>query len=324
MKQQRRRAYDRSEMRDIRALRRAGIISEWTSRRRRASAAALAALVAGTIAAAPSAQDMRTLWTTPQTPFRIFGNTYYIGTRGISVILVTSDAGHVLIDGALPESAGAIAASVKKLGFRLEDVKLILNSHAHFDHAGGIGPLQRMTGATVAATPWSAQVFESGKSDRADPQFGGLEDIATVTKVRRIKDGEEIRQGPLLLTAHANGGHTPGGTTWTWKSCEGTRCLDLVYADSLSPISADGFLFTRSKDYPNAISDFEKAFAFLASAPCDVLLTPHPEASDLWSRLAKRDKGDPNGMVDGTACRRLVDGARERLRKRLADEKKAG
>src|SRR5687767_3214485 len=111
-------------------------------------------------------------WNRSQRPYRIFGNTYYVGPRGLSAILITSDQGHVLIDGALPESAAAIASSVRVLGFKVEDIRVILNSHAHFDHAGGIADLQRLSGAAVMATPWSASVFTSGTVPRSDPQFG--------------------------------------------------------------------------------------------------------------------------------------------------------
>ena len=123
-------------------------------------------------------------WNRPQAPFQIFANTYYVGPRGLSAILITSEQGHVLIDGALPESAAAIASSVRALGFKVEDIRLIVNSHVHFDHAGGIAELQRMSGATVAATAWSASVLTSGVVPPSDPQFGVVPLIAPVAKVR--------------------------------------------------------------------------------------------------------------------------------------------
>jgi metallo-beta-lactamase class B len=275
------------------------------------------------VGALSHAQDMRTLWTTPQAPFQVFGNTYYVGSRGLGVVLIASDGGHVLIDGALPESATMVAANVKSLGFRIEDVKLILNSHAHYDHAGGIAELQRLSGANVAATAASARVLEQGKSGPDDPQYGGeLQSMTPVPKVRVVQDGETLRVGTLELTAHRTGGHTAGGTTWTWKSCEGSRCLDMVYADSVTAVSADGFAFSRSTTYPTVLDDFEKSFAFLSEVSCDVLLTPHPEASDLWGRLAKRDQSGPDALVDRGACRRYAEAGRMRLRTRLESERK--
>ena len=259
-------------------------------------------------------------WNRPQGPFQIFANTYYVGPRGLSVILITSDQGHVLIDGALPESAAAIASSVRALGFKVEDIRVILNSHAHFDHAGGIAELQRLSGATVMATPWSASVFTSGVVPRSDPQFGVAPPIAAAQNVKSVKDGDTVRLGPLALTAHETPGHTPGGTSWTWRSCAGADCADLLYVDSLTAVSADGFLFTRNREYPGAVADFEKTFDRLERVACGILLTPHPEASGLWQRLERRERGDPEAMSDPPACRRLVEGARERVRQRLAAE----
>lgn len=260
-------------------------------------------------------------WNAPQRPFRIFGNSYWVGTHGLGSILVTSPQGHVLIDGALPESAPAILASIRALGFRVEDVKLILNSHAHFDHAGGIAELQRATGAQVAASPWSARVLERGASDASDPQYGLLRGYAAVPHVRTFADGDTLRVGPLALVAHFTGGHTPGGTTWSWRSCEGRRCLDLVYADSQTPVSADEFLFTRNGTYPSAIADFEHGFAVLDTLHCDVLLTPHPDASQLWQRIAARDAGQADALVNANACRAYATTGRERLRQRIAKER---
>jgi len=262
-------------------------------------------------------------WNAPQTPFRIYGNTYYVGTHGLSAILLTSPAGHVLIDAGLPESAPLVEANIRALGFRVEDIKLILNSHAHFDHAGGIAALQRASGATVAASPWSARVLERGASLPDDPQYGVAFAYPPVHGVRVIADGETVRVGSLALTAHFTPGHTPGGTTWTWRACERDRCLDLVYADSQTPVSADGFSFAHSTTYPTVMSDFAHGFAVLEHLSCDVLLTPHPGASRLWERLAAREHGDAGALVDRTACRRLAATARQQLAHRVATESHA-
>jgi metallo-beta-lactamase class B len=218
-------------------------------------------------------------WNATQAPFRIYGSTYYVGVRGLSSILITSDRGHILIDGDLPESVPRIAASIRALGFRVEDVKLILNSHVHFDHAGGIAGLQRLSGAEVAAGAASAKVLESGRLGPDDPQFGGLPAIPRVNRVQVIKDGETLRIGPLEVTAHLTPGHTAGGTSWSWKSCEEARCLHIAYVDSLTPVSSDTFRFTRNATYPNVLKDFEQSFATVSALPCDILLTPHPEVS---------------------------------------------
>jgi metallo-beta-lactamase class B len=260
-------------------------------------------------------------WNAPQAPFRIYGNTYYVGPHGLSSILITSDEGHVLIDGALAESAGQIAAHIRQLGFRVKDVKLIVNSHVHFDHAGGIAELQRLSGARVVASKWSAEIMSKTGVGHDDPQFGLIPPIALIKRVEVLSDGQTFKIGPIAITAHLTPGHTPGGSSWTWQSCEGAKCLNFVYADSLTPVSAEGFKFTRSSDYPTAIADFQQSFSFLRSIPCEVLLTAHPDVSNFWGRVDAREKGvNPDPMVDTTACRNLADRAADAFRKRIASE----
>lgn len=260
-------------------------------------------------------------WNEPQRPFRIHGDTWYVGTRGLSAILVTSPAGHVLLDGALPEAAPLVAASIRALGFGLEDVRLILNSHPHYDHAGGLSALQRATGAPVAVHPRSVDVLRRGRSGPDDPQYGELLPFPAVAGVRPIADGDTLRVGPLALVAHFTGGHTPGGTTWTWRSCEAARCWDVVYADSQSPISADGFRFSDGTAYPTAVADFTRGQARIEALPCDVLLVPHPGLVQLFERQARRDAGDADAFRDPSACRTYAASARAALRDRLARER---
>ena len=276
----------------------------------------LAALASGQSggAPAPSCNDCP-VWNAPQKPFRVYGDTYYVGPHGLTSILITSKAGHVLIDGALPESVPQIADNIRALGFRVEDVKLIVNSHVHFDHGGGIAGLQRLSGARVAASPWSAEVLTRSGVGKGDPQFGIIPPVALVPRAETLRDGQTLRVGRIKLTAHFTPGHTPGGTSWTWQSCEGRRCLNLVYSDSMTPVSAEGFRFSDSREYPNAVQDFEKSFAFLRTAPCDILLTSHPDASGLWQRLEGRALVAPN------ACKELAGRAAEQLRRRLESEK---
>lgn len=263
----------------------------------------------------------RAEWNVPQKPFRIAANTWYVGTHGLSAILVTSPQGHVLIDGALPESAPLIEQNIRTLGFRVEDVKVILNSHDHYDHAGGIAELQRASGAEVRVMSPSVKVLEQGRSGSDDPQFGVLSDFPGVANVYALHDGDTVRVGPLALVAHATPGHTPGGTSWSWRSCAAGHCVDIAYVDSQTPVSADGFLYTSNTTYPAALADFTRGLATIESLPCGILLTPHPDASGFWERLAKRDAGDARALEDGDACRRFVANARARIAKRVADER---
>jgi metallo-beta-lactamase class B len=259
-------------------------------------------------------------WNAPHAPVRIYGNTWYVGTNGLSALLITSESGHVLIDGGLPESAPIIAKNVETLGFRMQDVKLIVNSHVHYDHAGGIAELQKLSGARVAASPTTAVALRKGDSDADDPQFGLTLPFPKVGNVDVIRNNQTLVAGGVRVTALFTGGHTPGGTSWAWVSCDGDLCMNLVYADSQTPISADDFYFTRSKTYPNGIRDFENGFRALERVRCDILITPHPDASGLWERIARRENGVKNALIDASACQRYALAARERLAKRIATE----
>lgn len=250
-------------------------------------------------------------WNVPHPPFQIFGNSYYVGTEGLASVLVTSPNGHVLLDGGLPDTAPLIEENVRALGFDMSDVRLILNSHAHFDHAGGIAALQRSSGARVLASPASSRVIRQGRSGPEDPQYGLLYDFPAVPSVEAFSEGDEILLGTLVFTPHTTPGHTPGGTTWSWVSCEADECLNLVFADSQTPISADGYRFSERTD----LDSFESGYALLEALPCDILITPHPGASAFWQR-----RDSPVGLVDAEACRRYADSARGQLARRLASE----
>jgi metallo-beta-lactamase class B len=255
-------------------------------------------------------------WNEPQRPVHLFGNTYYVGTRGLASILIASPDGHVLIDGGLPDSAPLILSNISALGFDPSDVRIILNSHVHYDHAGGIAALQQVTGARVIASEHSAPVLRSGVPGRDDPQHDVALAMPAVSNVE-VAANDVVRLGDLALRMHATGGHTPGGTSWSWRSCEGERCLDFVYADSQTPISQDGFRFTDSPDYPTAVDDFRSGHALLERLACDVLITPHPGATALWDRV----KTAPDGLIDSEACRRFAAGARRQLESRLERER---
>ncbi len=264
-------------------------------------------------------------WNRAVEPFKVFGNTYYVGAAGVSSVLVTSDDGHILLDGGLPQTAALIDAHVRTLGFSTEDIRLIVNSHAHFDHAGGIAAIQRFTGATVAASPSGARALEAGLPTPDDPQIAlGPEahGFPPVAHVRRIADGEVLRVGPLAITAHWTPGHTPGSTSWTWRSCEGQKCLDIVYADSLTSVSAPGFRFTGDGSHPSRVEAFRASIAAVAALPCDILLSAHPWSWDMEGKLRRRAAGESaNPFVDPGACRAYAAKALEGLEKRIAEER---
>lgn len=270
--------------------------------------------LAATLFAAPSG------WSEAQAPYRIHGNTWNVGSRGLAAILVTSDAGHVLIDAPLAQNVELIEANVRALGFRVEDIRVILNTHAHFDHAGGMARLARDSGAEVRASVAGARALRSGGDDPDDPQHGSADRYAPVQVAATLADGEVVRVGDLALTAHLTPGHTPGSTSWTWRSCEQEQCLDIVYADSLTALSAGGYRYSDPA-HPARLAGFRRGLAVVAGLPCDILVTPHPEASGFDQRLARREGGHADALVDRSACRRYAEEAGKRLDARIETER---
>jgi metallo-beta-lactamase class B len=260
-------------------------------------------------------------WNQPQAPFNIFGNTWYVGTSGLSSILITSPRGHVLLDGALPQSAAQIQANITALGFRIEDVKLILNSHEHWDHAGGIAALQSASGAEVAASPAAARVLREGTVGSDDPQFDPklAVNIPKVSEVTEVADLQTLKAGDIEVKAYATPGHTPGSTTWSWVSCQTDDCKTVVYADSLNPVSLGDFRFSGGNGHPDISDQFAGSIARVAALPCDIVLSVHPGMTETFEKLAARKPGK-NTFVDPTACAAYAKAAQEKLRVRLEEE----
>jgi metallo-beta-lactamase class B len=251
-------------------------------------------------------------WSDPAPPVKIFANVYDVGTCGIVSLLITGPRGHILLDGATAQAAPSIAANIRKLGYQLSDVKLIGASHEHFDHAGGIAELQRLTGATVMSMPAAYVALETGKTSEDDPQYG-MHDPYPAAKVGiMLADGFVVRQGPLAITAHATPGHAPGSTSWSWRSCEAGRCVSFVYADSVSAVSSDKYRFLDHKRY---VAAFKDSLNKIGRMQCSLLVTPHPGASNLYDRLAGNAP-----LIDRGACRDYAQRGRAALDERLAKE----
>jgi metallo-beta-lactamase class B len=261
-------------------------------------------------------------WLEPQEPVRLLGNTYYVGTRGLASILITSDEGHVLIDGGLMDSAPLIAQNIEKLGFKLQDVRTIVHSHAHYDHVGGLAELQRLTGAEVVSSKSGAKALRLGRGGTDDPQHEVAEPFPAIEHVSVVNDGETLQVGHVAITGHYTPGHTPGGMSWTWYSCEKLKCANFVYADSLTAVSDEGFRYSGDPRYAGAKADFNWSFYIVRNLFCDILLTPHPEASNLWGRLAEREAGKRDALYDTGACRAYSNRARRAFEERLAREQK--
>ena len=259
-------------------------------------------------------------WDKAAPPFRILGDSWYVGTCGIAAILVASPQGHVLIDSGTEAGGELILANLRRIGVDPEDVRYILASHEHFDHVGGHAILAKATGAQIIASPLAAPVLESGMVSDEDPQADADHPAMTPVKVARmIQDGETLTLGDIAITAHATPGHTPGAMSYTWTACasddEPPACRRIAYVDSLSPVSADSYRFS---DHPQTIAAFRTSISKVSQLPCDELLTPHPSASSLIEKLRDGTLGSPG------QCQRYAAALTSALDKRLSKERAGG
>ncbi|MBX7534138.1 subclass B3 metallo-beta-lactamase [Qipengyuania sp. GH1] len=255
-------------------------------------------------------------WAKPSPPFQLIGNSFYVGTCGISAVLVTSDDGHVLIDSGVPEAAPLVLANIRRLGFHPRDVRFILMSHEHFDHVGAHAALAEATGAQIVASPQAEAVLQSGLAAADDPQAEMDHPAMTPVEVGQIlSDGEVLRLGELEFTAHATPGHTPGAMSWTWNSCslasEPRACSRMAYVDSLSAVSSDDY---RLSDHPAYLAAFRDSIEKVRLLPCDFIVTPHPSASQLLKNLRSGTFGAPG------QCETYAASLSAKLDARLAKE----
>jgi len=272
---------------------------------------------------APINCDNCASWNQPQAPFRIYGNTYYVGTHGLSSVLIVTKAGLILLDGDLPQSVQQIAANIKTLGFDVHDVRWILNSHAHFDHAGGIAALQRITGANVGASALGAAALSIGALPADDPQFdsGKATRFPPVQHAQALLDRETVVLGDTTVTAHYTPGHTPGGTTWSWSSCDNIRCVDVVYADSLNPVSLGDFRYSDAARSPTTAETLRHSIAVVRALPCNVMISVHPDASGVLDKAAANVR-DPakNAFLEPGSCRAYAGDSDKLLDAKLKQE----
>jgi metallo-beta-lactamase class B len=245
-------------------------------------------------------------WNQPFEPFRVLGNVYYVGALGVSAYFIQTPAGAILLDGGLQETAPRIEKNITTLGFRLQDVKVLLNSHAHFDHAGGLAALQKASGAKLVASQGDAPALRSG-SDRQP----------AVRVDRVIADGDTVELGGTVLTAHVTPGHTPGCTTWTTTVVEAGRSHPVVFHCSTSVVDR----LLDNPRYPSIVADYERSFAALRALPCDVFLAPHGDFFQLSAKRAKVTAGGPNPFIDPNELRRFVDRSEQAFREALAKER---
>ena len=243
-------------------------------------------------------------WSEPFPSHRTIGNVYYVGSRGLASYLITTPAGHILINSDLKTSVPLMRESIEKLGFRLNDVKILLISHAHFDHDGGSAEIKKLTGAKYMVMDGDVGVIESG--GKTDFQYC---DDATLrypaTKVDRVlHDGDEVKLGNTALTAHKTAGHTRGCTTWSLKVSEAGKAYDVVIVGS--PNVNPGYKLVNNARYPEIADDYAHGFRVLKSLPCDVFLGAHGSYYEMEAKYAKLNAGGSNPYVDPKGYKNYV------------------
>jgi metallo-beta-lactamase class B len=253
--------------------------------------------------------ESRVLMRQPFHPFRVIGNIYYVGLSGVSSFLIATPDGSILLDGTFKESASQIASNIAALGFRVSDVKYLLLSHVHYDHAGGLAELKRLSGARMVASSGDGKWL----------QIGGPE-VPPVVVDRTIRDGETLELGDSTLTARITPGHTPGCTTWTMTTVENGQAHRVVFYCSTATIDTGPIVGSKAR-YPGVVDDYERSFQILRNFPCDVFLHDHPDQFDMHRKRKQMKAGAPNPFVDATALRRHVDGSQREFRSELARQR---
>lgn len=253
-------------------------------------------------------------WSDPAPPAHVHGRTWYVGTCGITVLLIETSAGLVLIDTGPADAAPHVLANVRALGFDPRQIKWVLMTHEHFDHVGGMAHVLKETGARLLTGTGAAEVMRTGRPASDDPQASWLakEPMEPVTVSRVLGHRGKLRVGDTQFTVHANPTHSPGSTSWTWRSCDGGACQTIAYADSNSTISTDDYHFS---DHPERVEAAREGLRVIETLPCDLLLTPHPGQSAVLERLSGKEP-----LVEARACVTYSARGSMRLADRLARE----
>jgi metallo-beta-lactamase class B len=261
-------------------------------------------------------------WTEPFPAFRIVGNLYYVGSKGLANYLITTPQGHILINSDLEANVPLIRASIESLGFKFTDVKILLISHAHWDHDAGSDLIKKLTGAKYMVMEPDVAVVESG--GKSDFQYGNdPTSLYPPTKVDRVlRDGDEVKLGDAVLTARLTPGHTKGCTTWTMKVKEAGKIRDVVIVGS--PNVNPGYKLVGNSLYPGIAEDFEKTFKVLKSLPCDYFLGAHGAYFDMETKYAQLKAGVSTAFIDPVGYKNYVTERESAFRRELAKQKGAG
>jgi metallo-beta-lactamase class B len=260
-------------------------------------------------------------WTEPFPPFRVAGNLYYVGSKGLANYLITTPRGHILINSDLEANVPLIRASVEQLGFKFSDVKILLISHGHWDHDAGSAMIKQITGATYMVMDADVPVVESG--GKTDFQYGNTPtSLYRPTRVDRVlHDGDEVKLGDAVLVAHLTPGHTKGCTTWTMKVSEAGKTYNVVIIGS--PNVNPGYKLVNNESYPQIAEDYERMFRVLKSLPCDLFLGAHGNYFDLEAKYARMKAGVPSPLIDPEGYKKYIAQKEQDFRTELAKQRAA-
>lgn len=256
-------------------------------------------------------------WNQPVRAFRIIDNIYYVGASEVSSFLITTPKGHILLDSGFAETVPLIADGIKRLGFKIEDVKILINSHAHYDHAGGLAQLKRLTGAQLMLSEADAVLAANG--GKGDFQWGDTLTYEPARADRVLKDNDRVELGGVEMIARLTPGHTRGCTTWLMKVTDGGRAFDVVFVGSTT---APDYKLVNNPKYPNIASDYEYTFRLLRSLPCNVFLGPHGSFFNLKAKAHRLDRGDKqNPFIEGKSFRDFLNRTEREFVDLLAKQK---
>jgi metallo-beta-lactamase class B len=285
------------------------------------SVLALAA-VGGACSMAARAQTAGNEFLVPFPAHHVVGNIYFVGSRSLGIYLITTPQGHILVNAGLEGSVPGIQESIAKLGFKLSDIKVLLISHAHYDHDGGAARIKELDGAKYMVMDADVPVVESGGKE--DFFYGQRPDLLyRPAKVDRVlHDGDTVKLGDVVLTAHLTPGHTKGCTTWTMKVQEGGKSYDVVIVGS--PNVNEGYKLVGNTAYPQIASDYEKGFRVLRSLHCDVFLGAHGGYYGMEEKYARMKDGAENPFIDPDGYKAYISEREQAFRAELAKQQVGG
>ena len=264
----------------------------------------------------PQADETSRSWNKPVAPFRIAGNLYYVGATEVSSFLITTAEGHFLLDGGFAETAAQIERNIAELGFKLTDVKFLLNSHAHFDHAGGLAELKKLTRAKFLASERDAPLLRSG--GHGDFRFGDTLTFPSIEPDQIVHDGEMVQLGNQTMIAHLTPGHTKGNTTWTTKIRDGNKLYDVVFVGSQSTLD---YKFVGQESYPDIKGDFERSFVLLSHLPCDIFLASHGSFFHFQEKHERLLRGEADACIDPDGYKTYLRQSEQEFRDKLARQR---